>query len=50
MAKRKSVKRTRRAKSIVHGINENKNLSALVIILALLLFVFSAVYMSRGGI
>ncbi len=50
MAKRKSPKRTGRSKGVVRGITDNRNLSVLVVVLALLLFVFSAVYMSRGGI
>lgn len=49
MAKRKSAKRTRKIKRTVNKTYTSSTFSTLIIILALLLFVFSAIYMSKGG-
>jgi hypothetical protein len=46
MAKRKSVKRTVRKTTTI----DNRRLSVLLLLLALSVFVFAAVMMTRGGI
>jgi len=47
MAKRKSVKRVKRT---ARKIPDNKRLSVLLLLLALSVFVFAAVTMTKGGI
>lgn len=50
MAKRKSVKRTRKIKRTVRVTTDNKRLSMLLLLLALSVFIFAAVMMAKGGI